>query len=89
MTTRSWKTETDLAALIMQKVNANKRVTLSPETALFVSLQLTQVSTKPTRNEVALMICRWKEKCSAPCYECMSRANVVVAAYGQRLEEKK
>lgn len=87
MTTRPWKTEAELAALIMQKADQKKRVMLTPETAMFVALKLATVSTKPTRNEVALMICRMKEKCSRPCFECMGRANVVVAAYGQRLEE--
>ncbi|ESW78158.1 hypothetical protein X772_29770 [Mesorhizobium sp. LSJC280B00] len=64
----------------MVRANAGKRVTLSPDTALFVGLKLLTASAKPTAAEVALMIC--DSKCERPCYPCQGKANGIVRAYG-------
>lgn len=79
---RRWTNEADLAALLIARGNANRRVALSPDTALFVGLKLLTVSAKPTAAEVALMICDCK--CEQPCYPCQGKANCIVRAYGHR-----
>lgn len=79
---RRWAGEADLAALILARANAGKRVTLSADTALFVGLKLMTASAKPTAAEVALMIC--DSRCERPCYPCQGKANEIVRAYGQR-----
>ncbi|ESZ63756.1 hypothetical protein X728_09035 [Mesorhizobium sp. L103C120A0] len=81
---RRWAGEAELAALIIARANAGKRVTLSPDTALFVGLKLMTASAKPTAAEVALMIC--DSRCERPCYPCQGKANVIVAAYGQSVK---
>lgn len=79
---RQWTNEVDLAALLIARANANRRVALSPHTAHFVGLKLLTASAKPTAAEVALMIC--DSKCEAPCYPCQGKANAIVRAYGHR-----
>lgn len=79
---RRWADEAELAALMMTRANAGKRVTLSSETAMFVALKLITASAKPTAAEVALMIC--DSKCERPCYPCQGKANGIVRAYGNR-----
>lgn len=77
---------TELSAALIERGRAGREVRLSADTAFRVGLWLRHIETLPTRNEVAMMICRRKEaeRCAAPCYECAGRANKVVAAYGLR-----
>lgn len=79
---RRWAGEAELAALILARANAHKRVTLSPDTAMFVGLKLMTAAAKPTAAEVALMIC--DSKCKSPCYPCQGKANIIVRSYGNR-----
>lgn len=82
---RGWKTEADLAALLLARSAAGRKVVLSPETAHFVGLKLMTASAKPTRDEVAKLICA--SKCAAPpCYGCRGLANIIVHAYGQSVD---
>jgi hypothetical protein len=75
----------ELACWISERAHTGKRVILSPSTAHVVAAQLSTAHAKPTRNEVALMICR--QRCASPCYECTGRANIIVNAYGARLDD--
>lgn len=83
---RKWSTTKELADLILAKANAGKTVTLSPDTALFAGMNLERVDAKPSRREVALLLCTSKSKCSEPCTGCIGKANPIVRVYGQRLE---
>lgn len=47
---------------------------------------LHMVEAKPTRREVALLLCTGKVVCSEPCINCIGRANPIIRAYGQRVE---
>jgi hypothetical protein len=82
---RRWRDLFELACWISERAHAGKRVVLSPTTAHVVAAQLSVAHARPTRNEVALMICR--RQCEVPCYECTGRANVIVHAYGARLDD--
>lgn len=79
---KRWTNEADLAALLIARGNARRRVVLAPDTAYFVGLKLMTASAKPTAAEVALMIC--DSKCERPCYPCQGKANAIVRAYGHR-----
>jgi hypothetical protein len=81
---RRWQGLFELACWISERAHSGKRVILSPSTAHVVAAQLSTAHAKPSRNEVALMICR--QRCNAPCYECTGRANIIVHAYGARLD---
>ncbi|OCX12721.1 hypothetical protein QV13_24290 [Mesorhizobium hungaricum] len=85
---RRWRDLFELACWISERAAMSKRVILSPPTAHIVAHQLSKCHEKPTRDEVALMICRRGEggRCDDPCYECRGKANIVVAAYGCRLD---
>lgn len=63
-----------------------RRVVLSKSTAYIVAARLQQEGGKPTRNEIAQMVCGRSSCPLFPCYECTGKANVIVAAYGERLE---
>lgn len=82
---RNWKTEKDLAAMLLVRASTRRRVVLAPETAHFVGLKLMTASEKPTRNEIALLLCT--SKCSTPCYACTGKANVIANAYGSRVAD--
>jgi hypothetical protein len=82
---RRWRDLFELACWISERAHTGKRVILSPSTAHVVAAQLSTAHAKPTRNEVALMICR--QRCASPCYECTGRANIIVNAYGARLDD--
>lgn len=88
MTTPSerWQTLAALADAIRAKAKAKKNVILSPETANMVAHALEHADAKPSRNEVAMMICRLK--CSVRCYTCTGVANVIVNAYGESWEKR-
>lgn len=84
-----WNTAAELSALILAKASAGRRVELSPDTAYRVALWLRRVEAIPTRDEVALMICGRigrGESCphESSCFNCLGRANIVVAAYGHK-----
>lgn len=70
--------------MILAKAWAGKTVQLTPDTAMYIGLQLETVAAKPSRAEVIKMICNLK--CETPCMTCTGKANVIVRAYGQRLE---
>lgn len=84
-----WRDLFELACWISERALMGKRVILSPGTAAIVASQLRTCHEKPTRDEVALMICRHgsRGRCETPCYECRGRANVIVRAYGCRLDD--
>ncbi|QDB99688.1 hypothetical protein [Mesorhizobium sp. 8] len=86
---RRWRDLYELACWISGRANEGKRVVLSPATATIVALKLAAEHEKPTRDEVALMICQRGEanRCTEPCYTCRGRANIVVQAYGCRLDD--
>jgi len=73
---RTWNGIRDLAGALIAKGRSGRRAVLSPDTAHFAA--------KPTRDDVARLICSWK--CAEPCFECRGRANSVVAAYGHNPE---
>ncbi len=79
---REWRNEKELAELLIARANGKRIVSLTPETALFVGLKLMTASTKPTRDEVARLLC--SSKCQKLCYNCRGTANLVVEVYGQR-----
>jgi len=83
---RNWGTLAELAASLIERGKAGRRVVLSPQTAYLIGIKLQTADAKPERDEIALMICRrgQAELCSEPCFECMGRANIVVRAYGQK-----
>ena len=81
---RRWSDLFELAVWISERAHTGKRVILSPTTAHVAAAQLAVAHAKPSRNEVALMICR--QRCAAPCYDCTGKANVIVHAYGARLD---
>lgn len=83
--TRPWNTEKELAELMLARANAKKRVVLTPDTAMFVGMKLMTVSEKPTREEIARILC--KAKCETCCYLCIGTANEIVHAYGFRLPD--
>lgn len=81
---KAWKSEGELADLIMTRVKANKDVRLSAQTAHFVALKLYTADKKPTVREIVTVIC--DSKCERPCYLCTGKANVIVRAYGHSVE---
>lgn len=81
---RKWETLRDLAALIIARAAAGKPVRLSPDTARVVGAKLMTADAKPTRDEVARLLCT--HKCPEPCYYCRAKANGVVRVYGERVD---
>jgi hypothetical protein len=81
-----WQHLGELCEWIRTRAHANKRVILAPDTALIVAGHLEVAHAKPTRDEIALMICKRgaSGRCDAPCYDCAGRANMVARAYGCR-----
>jgi len=79
--TRTW-TEAELGEALLARANARKNTVLSPQTAMFVGLKLLTASKKPTRDEVARLLC--SSKCQELCYSCKGTANKVVQVYGER-----
>lgn len=80
---RQWSTISELAAMILARADDGKRVVLNPDTARSVAINLQATAAKPTRDEITLMICG---RCAQPCTGCRAKANVIVAAYGARVE---
>ena len=72
---RRWRDLFQLAVWISEQAYRGKPTILKPTTAHVVAHQLSLCHEKPTRDEVALMICNRGE------------ANIVVRAYGCRPEE--
>jgi hypothetical protein len=81
---RRWTSEKDLAAMLIVRGHEGRQVKLSADTALFVGLKLITVSEKPTRNEVARLLCSCK--CGDLCYACLGKANMIVNRYGHSIE---
>lgn len=81
---RKWSTLSDLAAMIIARSAAGKPVRLAPDTARLVGAKLMTADAKPTRDEVARLLC--SQKCVEPCYYCKAKANAVVQVYGQRVD---
>lgn len=81
---RVWRNEKELAELLIARANRKRKVTLTPETALFVGLKLMTASEKPTRDEVAKLLCN--SKCLQLCYNCQGTANMIVRVYGHRVD---
>jgi hypothetical protein len=77
---RKWKTISELAELLIERGRANKTVTLSADTAMFVGLNVIDVAAKPNRDDLARMLCRYK--CAELCYACKGKANEICHAYG-------
>lgn len=82
---REWTTEADLAAILLKRANERRGVRLTHETALFIGLKLMTASVKPTRDEIARIICTYK--CAELCFTCTGKANEIVQAYGHRVDE--
>ncbi len=80
---RVWRNEKELAELLIARYNAGRNVLLTPETAHFIGLHLMTASEKPTRDEVAKLLC--SHKCQDLCYHCQGTANLIVRAYGERV----
>lgn len=81
---RKWSSIEELANMILERGRSGNRVTLTAETAYFIGLKLQKVDAKPTRNEVARLLCGGK--CADLCYACISKANQICAAYGSGLD---
>lgn len=73
-----------------KRARAGMRVILAPDTAMIVAGHLETAQAKPTRDEIAFMICRRGEasRCQEPCYQCTGLANVIMRAYGCRLLDR-
>lgn len=86
---RRWRDLFELACWISERAAMGKRVIMTPATAHVVARHLSQCHEKPTRDEVALMICKRGEinRCAEACYDCRGKANIVIRAYGCRPEE--
>lgn len=84
---RRWRDEFELAVWMSDAAHMGKHVRLTPATAQIVACHLSTIAAKPTRDEVALMICGRGEagRCQEPCTTCRGKANIVVQAYGMRL----
>ena len=78
----------DLAMTLIARGEDGRHVKLTPATAYRIGLLLRTSDAKPTRDEVAILICRQKstDRCKEPCFECCGRANEIVRAYGQRVD---
>lgn len=81
---RRWTDEKDLGYLLIGRAQKGKSCLLSPDTAYFVGLKLLTAGEKPTRDEVAMLLC--SSRCERPCYACTCRANEIVRAYGARAD---
>ncbi len=83
---RRWRDLFQLACWVSERAAMGRRVILTPDTAHVVAHLLSQCHEKPTRDEVALMICKHGEvnRCVNACYDCRGKANIVVRAYGCR-----
>ena len=81
---RRWRDLFELACWISERAAAGKKVILSPSTAHVVAHHLIKCHEKPTRDALALMICKRGEtnRCVEACYDCRGKANIVVRAYG-------
>lgn len=78
-----WNDLGELADLLHKKAQADKPITITAGTAAFIASHLKTAHAKPTRDEVAHLLC--KHDCKAPCYECKGRANEIVRIYGERI----
>ncbi|MEO3997159.1 hypothetical protein [Mesorhizobium sp. CAU 1732] len=76
----------ELANLLEYRAQRSATVTLTCETAYIISLKLRTADAKPRRDEVTRAICRRKEPCDTPCFDCTGRANAVVRMYGQHYD---
>ncbi len=85
MTKKAWKSERELAEMIIAKAKSGRQVTLTAETAYFVGLRLRRESQLPTREAIALLLCN--VKCEQSCYICTGKANEIVAVYGCSIDE--
>lgn len=81
---RRWKTVEELATMIAGRGHAGRTVTLAADTAIFVGAHLSTVAKKPTRNEVARLMCR--NSCQELCVLCVGTANKICNAYGSNIE---
>lgn len=81
---RKWANIEELANLILERSRAQKTVTLSADTAMFVGLKLQKVDAKPSRDDVARILCNGG--CEALCYMCRGKANEICAAYGSSMD---
>ena len=84
-----WRDLAELTARIEKLARSGKPVHLTPATASVVADQLRVAMSKPTRDEVALLICGPGRagRCQVPCYECRGHANLILQAYGCRFED--
>ena len=81
-----WPTMEALAEAIYASAKARKLVVLTPDTASLVAGALRRSGAKPTRDEIATMICRSRKCGETRCYNCTGLANVIVEAYGESWE---
>lgn len=81
---RKWSNIEELANMILERGRSGGRVTLTSETAYFIGLKLQQVDAKPTRDDVARILCN--ARCAELCYMCTGKANEICAAYGSGLD---
>lgn len=85
-----WQNLGELCEWIRKRARAGMTVHLASDTAMIVASHLETAHAKPTRDEIALMICRHGEaqRCQEACYECRGKANIVMNAYGCRLDDR-
>jgi len=85
---RPWGDLAELSEWIARRARAGRNVILSPWTAGIVAAHLEKAAAKPSRDEIALMVCRLgsRDRCKEACMECTGRANEIVRAYGCRLD---
>jgi hypothetical protein len=85
MKERRWKTQRELAEMIIAKAKNGQQVTLTADTAYFVGLRLKRESKLPTRDAIALLLCG--ASCASSCYACTGKANKIVELYGCNIDE--
>ncbi len=85
MKDRRWKTQRELAEMIIARAKRGQQVTLTPDTAYFVGLHLRRECQLPTRSAIALLLC--SASCETPCYICTGKANEIVGVYGCNIDE--
>lgn len=83
---RQWNKLSDLAAMLIVRARQRKKVVLLPDTAHVVGLHLMTAAAKPTRDDVAALIC--DSKCRELCIPCILKANLIAAAYGNGEDKK-
>ena len=83
---RVWADEAELAKMMLARARQGKRVILRPETAAVAANALLCQASFPTRDDVALLVCRLQ--CKTACASCIMTANAICNQYGARLSKR-